>query len=106
MPKLKKLKLFTKVKLIKKNTCFPAIVKNLKTMTTKPNELLGCANSFLPNDTKCIIIHIRPRNVTNKSNLFLLLCQYPFDPSAIAFIAASIRNKNVKIAANVANGFV
>ena len=33
-------------------------------------------------------IQNRPKNVTNRSNLFLLLCQYPNAPNATIFMRA------------------
>lgn len=75
-------------------------------MSCLKKSLIKFTNSCLLNEVKCNIIHTRPKIVMIKSNLFLLLCQYPTKPKAHDFIEASTRNSSVKMAARVANTLV
>jgi len=52
----------------------------------KMHDILVCTSK-----AKCKMIHMTPRDVTSRSYLFLLLCQYPAGDIAISFIVTCSR---------------
>jgi hypothetical protein len=52
----------------------------------KMHDILECTSK-----AKCKMIHMTPRDVTSRSYLFLLLCQYPAGDIAISFIVTCSR---------------